>query len=90
MEPHRLQLCRQVGSVLLFFMLAPAAHAQHAERSLKPGSLSHLLHKQAYNGEYPLPNLPKALESLRRMARDASGEPLNFPERVWFPGEWPC
>lgn len=78
--------------LLLIFMMATAARAQHAEdyaqRSLEPGTLSHLLHKQAYNGEYPLPNLPKASESLRRGARDASGQPLNFPERVWFPGEW--
>ncbi len=23
-----------------------------------------------------------------RRAHDASGAPLNFPDRVWFPGEW--
>ena len=78
--------------LLLSSMLATAAYAQHTaddgQRTLKPGTLSHLLHKQAYNGEYPLPNLPKAPESLRRVARDASGQPLNFPDRVWFPGEW--
>ena len=78
--------CRYAGKsalLLLIFMLSTAARAQHAEdygqRTLKPGSLSHILHKQAYNGEYPLPNLPKASESLRRVARDASGEPLGFP-----------
>ena len=87
--------CRYAGKaalLLLIFMMATAARAQQAEdyaqRSLEPGTLSHLLHKQAYNGEYPLPNLPKASESLLRVARDASGQPLNFPERVWFPGEW--
>ena len=78
--------------LILIFMLATAARAQHAEvdgqRTLEPGSLSHLLHKHASSGEFTQPNLPKASESLRRVARDATGEPLNFPDRVWFPGEW--
>ena len=81
--------CRYAGKLsllLLILMMGTAARAQHAEvdgqRTLKPGSLSHLLHKHASSGEFTQSNLPKASESLRRMAHDASGELLNFPERV--------
>lgn len=88
-------VCRCAGKLALLLsvlMLATAANAQNAEdnaqRTLKPGSLSHFLHKHTNNDEYQQPNLPKASESLRRVARDASGQPLNFPDRVWFPGEW--
>jgi len=87
--------CRYAGKsalLLLSLVMTTSAYAQEADangqRTLKRGSLSHILHKQAYKGEYPLPNLPKASESLRRAGRDASGQPLVFPDRVWFPGEW--
>ena len=47
--------------LMLIFMLATAARAQHAEvdgqRTLEPGSLSHLLHKHASSDEFTQPNL---------------------------------
>ena len=50
--------CRYAGKaalLLLIFVMATAARAQQAEdyaqRSLEPGTLSHLLHKQAYNDD---------------------------------------
>ena len=83
-------LGKTVGLVSLCFVLATGAYAQGvtAEQKERQQSLFHILNKRAYTGEYPLPKLPMATESVRRAAHDASGQPLNFPDRVWFPGEW--
>ena len=47
-----------------------------------------MMNQRAVPDDYPKPKIPMATEKMRRVAHDALGEPLNFPERVWFPGEW--
>lgn len=80
-----------VLTLLFSILLTMPTYAQGA--SEKPYAKSHnvheVLHKRTYNGEYPLPNLPMASEVLKTSgAKDALGQPLSLPERVWFPGEW--
>lgn len=64
------------------------AQQPNPKAKAKQGSLTDLLHKHTYTGQYPLPELPQASPSLRNRASDASGEPFVFPDKVWFPGEW--
>ncbi|MBR2252840.1 MAG: agmatine deiminase family protein [Prevotella sp.] len=70
--------------LLLFFTLASVASAQNTEQKGHKMSLHQLLNKKSYNGEYPLPQFPTASGLISR----AESAPLNFPDRVWFPGEW--
>jgi len=80
-----------VLSLFVSFILTTPLYAQDAseERDAYPQTLHQILHKRTYNGEYPLPELPFASETLQTSgAKDAVGQTLNFPDRVWFPGEW--
>ena len=74
----------------LFLLLTAGTYGQSTTyQSDKPrGGIHKLLSKRAYTGQYPLPNFPKATPSSTRSGYDALGQPLNFPDRVWFPGEW--
>lgn len=73
--------------VLLFIASAAVASAQNTEQKSSQPSVRKLLNKQSYNGEYPLTKFPTSPGLVSR-AKDATGAPLNFPDRVWFPGEW--
>ncbi|MBR6087059.1 MAG: agmatine deiminase family protein [Prevotella sp.] len=80
-----------VLSLFLSLILTTPLYAQDSSEELAayPQTLHHILHKRTYNGEYPLPELPFASETLQTSgAKDAVGQSLNFPDRVWFPGEW--
>ena len=70
--------------LLLFFTLASVASAQPTGK--RASSLSRLLQKHVYNGEYPLPPLKVESPTLMSRAKNALGAPLE--EKVWFPGEW--
>ncbi len=60
------------------------AVAQPSEK--RASSLSRLLHKHVYQGEYERPALKVEAPQDMSRARNALDAPLNEP--VWFPGEW--
>ncbi len=70
--------------LLLNLAFSTAAVAQPTVK--RASSLSRLLHKHVYQGEYERPALKVENPSPRSGARNALGAPLN--DRVWFPGEW--
>lgn len=76
-------------SLVFSLLLVTSSYAQETSEKPHRRSLYELLNKRNYNGEYPLPKLPMISETLERSgAKDALGQTVSFPERVWFPGEW--
>ena len=73
-------------TTLLFFCLAVSAVTVAQPSEKRASSLSKLLHKQVYKGEYERPAIKVEAPKDMSRARNALGAPLN--ERVWFPGEW--
>ena len=71
---------------LLLFCLAVSAVAVAQPSEKRASSLSKLLHKHAYHGEYERPAIKVEAPQDMSRARNALGASLN--ERVWFPGEW--
>ena len=71
---------------LLLFCLAVSAVAVAQPSEKRASSLSRLLHKHVYQGEYERPALKVEAPQDMSRARNALGAPLNEP--VWFPGEW--
>lgn len=77
----------KIFMLLLFSVMLPTvANAQNTGK--RASSLSRLLMKHTYNGEYELPKLRVETPHPAKRAADASGAPLEFKDRVWFPGEW--
>lgn len=83
-------ICKSAQLLLLSFLLPIAASAQLTTGQMESvyQGVYKTLNQRAHHGKYPLPEHPKATEEQRRAAHDAMGQPLNFPDRVWFPGEW--
>ena len=71
---------------LLMFCLAVSAVAVAQPSEKRASSLSRLLHKHVYQGEYERPAVKVEAPTDARRAKNALG--ANFNERVWFPGEW--
>ena len=74
--------------LLLFLGMVTLSFAQNSTEKIKPkgGPLLQLLEKRKYAG--PKTKYPMASREFLRKAKDATGQPLNFPDLVWFPGEW--
>ena len=88
MSRSNLFLCQRMSLLLLFFALVTLSFAQNSTEKIKPkgGPLLRLLEKRKYAG--PKTKYPMASREFLRKAKDATGQPLNFPDLVWFPGEW--
>ena len=88
MSRGNLFLCQRMSLMLLFFALVTLSSAQNSTEKIKPkgGPLLQLLEKRKYAG--PKTKYPMASREFLRKAKDATGQPLNFPDLVWFPGEW--
>lgn len=74
--------------MLLTLLLTFTAVSQAQVTEKRASSLSRLLHKHTNNGDFEVPQMRVETPSPLNRASDASGAPLNFPDRVWFPGEW--
>ena len=74
--------------MLLTMLLTFTAVSQAQVTEKRASSLSRLLHKHTNNGDFEVPQMRVETPSPLHRASDASGAPLNFPDRVWFPGEW--
>lgn len=72
--------------ILLLFSLAVSAVAVAQSSEKRASSLSRLLHKHVYQGEYERPAVKVEAPKDARRAKNALG--ASFNERVWFPGEW--
>lgn len=71
--------------LLLFsFVVSAVAVAQPSEK--RASSLSRLLHKHVYRGEYERPAIK--VEAPKSMSRTRNALGASFNELVWFPGEW--
>ena len=83
-----LYLSKLLTLTLLFFTSVTLSFAQNSTEKIKPkgGPLLQLLEKRKYAG--PKTKYPMASREFLRKAKDATGQPLNFPDLVWFPGEW--
>ena len=81
-------LCKPLTLMLLFFVLVTLSYAQDNTARHKPKgeTLLQVLEKRHYTG--PKTKYPVASPEFLRKAKDATGQPLNFPDLVWFPGEW--
>ena len=73
---------------LLAVLLALSVTANAQDKKQQTFNLHKLMHKRAIPKNIPKPDFPIATAEDMRRAHDASGAPLNFPDRVWFPGEW--
>ena len=80
--------CRGRSAQLLAVFLALSVTANAQDTKQQTFNLHKLMHKRAIPKNIPKPDFPIATAEDMRRAHDASGAPLNFPDRVWFPGEW--
>lgn len=79
-------LGRSAQLLAVLFALSMTANAQ--DKNQQTFNLHKLMHKRSFPKNLPKPDFPIATAEDMRRAHDASGAPLNFPDRVWFPGEW--
>ena len=79
-------LGRSAQLLAVFLALSVTANAQDTKQ--QTFNLHKLMHTRAIPKNFPKPDFPIATAEDMRRAHDASGAPLNFPDRVWFPGEW--
>ena len=80
--------CLGRSAQLLTVLLALSVTANAQDSKQQTFNLHKLMHKRAIPKNFPKPDFPIATAEDMRRAHDASGAPLNFPDRVWFPGEW--
>ena len=80
--------CLGRSAQLLVVLLALTVTANAQDKKQQTFNLHKLMHKRAIPKNIPKPDFPIATAEDMRRAHDASGAPLNFPDRVWFPGEW--
>ena len=83
---------KQYLLTLLMFWGLTATYAQDVNDRTSPyGGMFKILHQRTYTGQYPRPHYPKVSQALKRAADGSTNEttqPLEFNDRVWFPGEW--
>ena len=80
--------CLGRSAQLLAVLLALSVTANAQDSKQQTFNLHKLMHKRAIPKNFPKPDFPIATAEDMRRAHDASGAPLNFTDRVWFPGEW--
>lgn len=73
---------------LLAVLLALSVTANAQDKKQQTVDIHKMLQKRSITNILPKPDFPIATAEDMRRAHDASGAPLNFPDRVWFPGEW--
>ncbi len=71
------------------FVFATMAQAQdsHDQTLEKEYKIFKTFHQRAFNGEYPMRQLPTATATNGQVPRKVAKQ-ASFNERVWFPGEW--
>ena len=78
--------------LLLSFVLASGGYAQETMKekleAVYNTAFYRSMHQRSYPSHYPQTHFPEATPSSMAKANDAAGAALNFPDRVWFPGEW--
>ncbi len=82
-------LRRSIGrsAHFLVVLLALTVTANAQDKKQQTVDIHKILHKRSISNILPRPNCPMATPEEMRRAK-ANEEPLNFPDRVWFPGEW--
>ena len=80
--------CLGRSAQLLVVLLALTVTANAQDKKQQTFNLHKLMHKRAIPKNIPKPDFPIATAEDMRRAHDANGAALNFPDRVWFPGEW--
>ena len=73
---------------LLAVLLALSVSANAQDKKQQTVDIHKMLQKRSITNILPKPDFPIATAEDMRRAKDASGAPLSFPDRVWFPGEW--
>ena len=79
-------LVRSAQFLAVLLALSVTANAQDTKQQTV--DIHKMLQKRSISNIMPKPDFPIATAEDMRRAHDASGAPLNFPDRVWFPGEW--
>lgn len=80
--------CLGRSAQLLVVLLALTVTANAQDKKQQTVDIHKMLQKRSINNILPKPDFPVATAEDMRRAKDASGAPLSFPDRVWFPGEW--
>ena len=80
--------CLGRSAQLLAVLLALSVTANAQDTKQQTVDIHKMLQKRSITNILPKPDFPIATAEDMRRAHDASGAPLNFPDRVWFPGEW--
>ena len=83
-------LRRSIGrsAQFLVVLLALTVTANAQDKKQQTVDIHKMLQKRSITNILPKPDFPIATAEDMRRAKDASGAPLSFPDRVWFPGEW--
>ena len=80
--------CLGRSAQLLAVLLALSVTAYAQDSKQQTVGIHKTLNKRSISNILPKSSFPIATPEDMRRAHDASGAPLNFPDRVWFPGEW--
>ena len=80
--------CLGRSAQLLAVLLALSVTANAQDKKQQTVDIHKMLQKRSITNILPKPDFPIATAEDMRRAKDASGAPLSFPDRVWFPGEW--
>ena len=80
--------CLGRSAQLLVVLLALTVTANAQDKKQQTVDIHKMLQKRSITNILPKPDFPIATAEDMRRAKDASGAPLSFPDRVWFPGEW--
>ena len=83
---------KKLSFLLLSLVLASAGFAQETMKekleAVYNTAFYKMMHQRAQPSNFPKPSFPEATPASMAKAHDAAGAALNFPDRVWFPGEW--
>ena len=82
-----LRRCIGRSAQFLVVLLALTVTANAQDKKQQTVDIHKTLHKRSISNILPRPNFPMATPEEMRRAK-ANEEPLNFTDRVWFPGEW--
>ena len=82
-----LRRCIGRSAQFLVVLLALTVTANAQDKKQQTVDIHKILNKRSISNILPRPNFPIATPEEMRRAK-ANEEPLNFPDLVWFPGEW--
>ena len=82
-----LRRCIGRSAQFLVVLLALTVTANAQDKKQQTVDIHKILNKRSISNILPRPNFPIATPEEMRRAK-ANEEPLNFTDRVWFPGEW--